>query len=318
MKFSRKPILSGVSLLLASLIWLTGALGVSRADDLSSDATDGRLWIILSNDNPFFKRSIHRLEALLTDRLTHLEQIDVKEVDTYRKQLSDADLIITLGARAMRQVGALALDRPLLHAYLTRYQFITDPPVIGSHSLLLDQPLPRMIRFDRMVSGGKRIGLLSSEASAYDEAELSKLSEQEQVELVQQLLPADFANPVATVRELLRDTDNLLALPAPDIYNRNTLKGILLAAYRLRKPVISYSPSHVRAGALGALYTTPEQIGDQLANLTRRWLDGEPPKKRYSLAQFFAIELNTRVASSLGIELPDLDELHQAIEDAMP
>ncbi len=317
MKYRWNPRPFRAHLLLLGLFWLTGAMGSILVNpDLAPQ--DRVLWIVSSSDNPFFQRSIQQIEKRLSDQVGQIISISSDQIESRREGLAHASLIVTLGARAMRQLGGLDLERPMLHAYLTRYQYLTDPPLIDSHSLLLDQPMERVLRFDHLLSGGRRIGLLDSEEAAYNPAELQEKADREGVEVIQKTLRSDHANPVAAVRRLLQQSDNLLAVPSPDIYNRKTLKGILLAAYRLRKPVISYSLSHVRAGALGALYTTPEQIGRQIAELSLNWLQGNPPERPYSLARYFAIEVNQRVAESLDIQLPQLDELQEAIRKLGP
>jgi hypothetical protein len=299
-----------VHLLLIMLIWLTGTAGSSLA---AEQAVSGDLLVVSSSDNPFFRRSIRQLEQRLDGRAGTVTSLLSKDIEQYRESLSSAALIITLGARAMRQVSAMNLKRPLLHSYLTRYQFASDPPLAGSHSLLLDQPLQRYLRFDRLLTGARRIGILNPPMTAFDDETLRRIGQHEQIEITQRVLEAGHANPVAAVRQILQKTDNLLAIPAPDIYNRKTLKGILLAAYRLRKPVISYSPAHVRAGALGALYATPEQIGDQIAEISLAWLQGQPPAGAYSLARYFTIDINRQVAEALGMTLPDEQALLEAI-----
>ncbi len=303
--------------LLIILIWLTGSLGICKAADNALDTVEHKLLIVNSSDNPFFRRSIERIKKQLPEN-TNIVTLLSKEVDQYRKQLENASLIITMGAQAMRAVRRINPSPPLLHAYLTRFQYLTDSPAKGSHSLLLDQPLERYLRFDRLLTGARHIGLLVESSTEFPPSRLESLTTNQGLQVQQKVLEPGHGNPVAAVRQLLQQNDNLLALPAPDIYNKRTLKGILLAAYRLRKPVISYSRAHVRAGALGALYATPEQIGDQIAELALDWIRGEPPDRSYSLARHFAIEINHQVASALNIELPEMSALQQAIDTAPP
>ncbi len=301
-----------VHLLLIVMVWLTGSIGIA----LSAQQAPGKphlLLIVSSGDNPFFRRTIGQIRQRLDGPLAEIVDLLSKDIEARREQLAGASLIVTLGARAMRQVSGLNLKRPLLHAYLTRYQYLSDPPLPGSHSLLLDQPLQRYLRFDRLLTGARKVGLLNLPVAAFDEESLRRIGKREQLELLQKVLQPEHANPVAAVRQVLQKSDNLLAIPAPEIYNRKTLKGILLAAYRLRKPVISYSPAHVRAGALGALYATPEQIGDQIADIALSWLQGEAPAAPYSLARYFEIDINRQVASALGMEPPERETLMQGI-----
>jgi ABC-type uncharacterized transport system substrate-binding protein len=117
----------------------------------------------------------------------------------------------------------------------------------------------------------------------------------------------------------LKNNNALLLLPDDNVYNNNTLKGILLTSYRSRKPVISYSPSHVRAGALASMFSSPSDIGLQLASVIRHLIvKRRQAKPIIEFAQYFSVEVNSRVARALGINLPDeekiidrLDELSQ-------
>ena len=305
-----------VHLLLIVLIGMTGAVGA--ADTPQEPVPSMRsLWIISSSNNRFFRRSIRRIEERMAAHVDRIVKIHSDEIEQRRDDLAQASLIVTLGARAMRQISAMDLDRPLLHAYLTRYQYLSDPPLPGSHSLLLDQPLERHLRFNRELTGARNIGLLNVKMTAWDTEQLQQLARSEGVEVEQKLIDPEQGNPVAEVRKILQNNDNLLALPVPVLYNRKTLKGILLAAYRLRKPVLSYSPAHVRAGALGALYATPEQIGDQIADVALPWLQGQAPTTAHELARYFAIDINRQVATALGIRPPSAEQLQQAIEDAI-
>ena len=74
------------------------------------------------------------------------------------------------------------------------------------------------------------------------------------------------------LRRLLQQNDALLMLPQSELYNRDTLKGVLLTSYRYRKPAISYSPGHVKAGALASIYSSPSDIGRHLAQAINRRL----------------------------------------------
>jgi len=301
-------------LLLIVLIWLSGGLRAIQAEADTPPASD--IWIVSSSENPFFRRSIRQIETRFDDWNGNITTLLSKHIEERRSQLAEASLIITLGARAMREIAALNLKRPLLHAYLTRYQYASNPPPGDSHSLLLDQPLQRYLDFNQMLTGAHTIGILNLAATAFGEQKLHELEQRGQLKIIQQILEPEHANPVAAVRQILKKADNLLALPAPGIYNRTTIKGILLAAYRLRKPVISYSPAHVRAGALGALYATPEQIGDQIAEIAQAWLLGEKPDEPFSLARYFAIDINQQVANALGYASTDKQALQQAIARA--
>jgi putative tryptophan/tyrosine transport system substrate-binding protein len=83
---------------------------------------------------------------------------------------------------------------------------------------------------------------------------------------------------------------------------------VLLASFRARVPLLAFSPSYVRAGALLALYVTPEQVGQQVASVVRGVLQGKSLPSSPLYAQNFSVAVNEHVARSLGLDL-DANEL---------
>ncbi len=134
---------------------------------------------------------------------------------------------------------------------------------------------------------------------------------QYRVDPINKLLPV--------LRHLLAQNDLLLMLPRQSIYNRDTLKGVLLTSYRNRKPAISYSPAHVKSGALASIYSSPIDIGRHLALLVNRRLQ-KPGYKApaFEYARFYSIATNRRVARALDISLPTESELRSALDRLEP
>jgi len=70
------------------------------------------------------------------------------------------------------------------------------------------------------------------------------------------------------LNEVTISLDALIATPESAIFNRSTLRTVLLTAYGYGKPVIGYSRAYVKAGALITGYSTPEQVFRQVAELS--------------------------------------------------
>ena len=112
------------------------------------------------------------------------------------------------------------------------------------------------------------------------------------------------ADPLPELKRLLGESDVLLAVPEPLIYNRNTIQSILLTTYRHEVPLLGFSPSYVKAGAIAAVFTMPEQIGQQAAEMIQHLA----AERRLPLPQsprYFSVGVNAQVARSLGIGLDD-------------
>ena len=96
----------------------------------------------------------------------------------------------------------------------------------------------------------------------------------------------------------------------PVVSNRRTVQNLLLTTYRQRVPVFAYSKAYVKAGALAAVYSTPEHIGKQagelVADILRKgsWSLPKPQHPKY-----FSVEVNREVAKSLGIRVPGTEKL---------
>ncbi|MEK9804380.1 MAG: ABC transporter substrate binding protein, partial [Curvibacter sp.] len=106
----------------------------------------------------------------------------------------------------------------------------------------------------------------------------------------------------AGLRKILEESDVLLALADPQIYNSNSIQNILLTSFRAQVPMLAFSPSYVRAGALMAVHSTPRQIGQQAGVLVRGVLQGQPLGPPQFPLQF-EVSVNEHVARSLGLRL---------------
>jgi putative tryptophan/tyrosine transport system substrate-binding protein len=90
---------------------------------------------------------------------------------------------------------------------------------------------------------------------------------------------------------------------------------VLMTSYRSRKPVISYSPAHVKSGALASIYSSPVDIGRHLSILMHESLNnaGVGPARPH-FARFYTIALNSSVAGALGLTLPSEVQLRQRVD----
>ncbi len=121
-------------------------------------------------------------------------------------------------------------------------------------------------------------------------------------------------NPNAALEQVLEDSQLLLALPDPDVFTRYTVAGLLLTSYHHAVPVIGFSAAYVKAGALAAVYSTPEQIGRDAAEMVlaaRTDAGWTLPAPRYPT--YYNVAVNRQVGRSLSLKLPDDTELHRAL-----
>lgn len=228
------------------------------------------------------------------------------------------ELIVTAGQEALRQTLSRGGSAPVLATLLSRHHYERllgefAPPAGKVTAIYLDQPPARMASFLRnLLPGQKRFAMLfGSESREYDAAYRQALQRAgrtldseacEECEADERLL--------TTLNALLGRADALLAVPDGGIYRRNSIKAILITAFRQQKPVIGYSAALANAGALAALYVTPAQVARQTADLI---LAGAVPLPAASGPSQFAIAINSNVAQALGIAVPDEATLRQSM-----
>ncbi len=217
-------------------------------------------------------------------------------------------LVITLGAEAFKQVLGYEPTIPVIAALLPRigYERIVRensrrlPTQLSA--VFLDQPFGRRVDLVRLVlPEAKRVGVLWGPESAASQSGLAQTLQSRGLGMVSSVV----ANPGSLfggLRSVLDDADILFAVADPQVYSGSTIANILLATYRARIPVMAFSPAYVKAGALIAIYATPQQIGLQAAGLARVALQGSAlPAPQYP--NDFEISVNEHVARSLGLNL---------------
>jgi len=286
------------------------ASGMASAQQAAS-----QIIIVKSSDNNYFKQSIETLINNV-DQATRFKVVMAQDLADGSGISDNNNLFVTLGQAAAEAVSRLGNAPSSINAYLTLEQFkrLNSKNRLG---VLLDQPLYRYLAFCKLMLTIESIGIIEDQKINLDQRE-SRLLEDLMLELNQyQVDPLNKLLPV--LRRLLEQNDVLLMLPRQSIYNRDTLKGVLLTSYRSRKPAVSYSPAHVKSGALASIYSSPVDIGRHLALLVNRQLN-KPGYKApaFEYARFYSIATNRQVARALEISLPTERELRSALDRMKP
>ena len=272
--------------------------------------------VVKSSDNKYFSQTIQSLKNH-TSRNVSMEVIDIGSSNSKAESLEESDLVIALGGDASQYVNRQLPDKPIISAYLTLQQWQDfESPGKQHLAVLLDQPLERYLLFSHYLLQPRSIGIVNFSALEINTRQRDTLRRL-QLKLSQYQLnqPDDL---LAKIRQLVQINDALLMLPNQDIYNRHTLKGILLTSYRKNTPVISYSPAHVKSGALASIYSSPGDIGKHLGDLLDRYLSGELKlSDSPQFAKYYSIITNNRVAHSFGLKLPDVSEIRRKLTEVV-
>ena len=221
---------------------------------------------------------------------------------------ADTDLIIAVGIKS----ASIAIEGkfPVLCVLVSKAGFeklISDlPDKLKNKSIsaiYFDQPIERkMALVAAALPDARKIGLLYSSHSVDLENYRKAISEMG-FELVEKRLES----PDVLFRELetiLETSDVLLTVPDASVYNPLSMRNVLLTTYRFKVPVVGLSPAYVRAGALCAVFSSPEQIAVQATKMAMRYSqNGVLAQPQYPI--YFNVSSNLQVARSLGIHLKE-------------
>lgn len=119
----------------------------------------------------------------------------------------------------------------------------------------------------------------------------------------------------ADLEHILESSDVLLVIPDSEIYSSSNMRNILLTSYRQKVPLVGISQAYVNAGALCAIFSTPEQLAWQAAAAIASFATGRRlPEPQYPAS--FSIGINQQVSNSLGIELAPPEVIRQRMDKA--
>lgn len=225
---------------------------------------------------------------------------------------------VALGSEATRVLLAGPVKSPVVSALIPRRSFerlLRSSGKAGSalvSAIYLDQPLARQLALVRLaLPQARRLAVVLGPESSAFAANLRVVAAAHEMSL-QDVTVNNLDDLAESLPQLLAQSDVLLALADPLVFNSSTIQNILLSSFRARVPMVAFSPAYVRAGALLALYTTPVQAGQQAAEVVLGLLRGRPLPDRAMEPNDFEVGVNTQVARSLGWSF-DVDVLRQAL-----
>ncbi|WP_412461993.1 ABC transporter substrate-binding protein [Pseudomonas sp. SC11] len=179
-----------------------------------------------------------------------------------------------------------------------------------------DPPLARQLRLTRyLLPQARRIGVLYGPDSRFLIDELHQAASHMGLEIVAQ----DWTDlrDSRPLQHVLGNSDVLLGIDDPQLFNAKTVKNLLLSSYGRQMALIGPNAGFVRAGALASTYSDQD---DWLAVLDR--LLDQPPSRwpRSLYPDHFRVSGNQQVARALGLERiePNAAELVLAEGESTP
>ncbi len=235
--------------------------------------------------------------------------------DQMREMSRDNRLMVPVGIKATKfvadnhdgQASVLSLMVPR-----TAFEQIQWPARLSRRSIsavFIDQPVARSLSLiDAAFPDRNRVGIVISEDNTSLLKTLSLEAARRRLKLNVETVEQD-ADVGPALRKVLERSDVLLLLPDRIAINTGNVQNVLLTTYRYRVPVVGFSKGLAKAGAVAVVYSSPQQIGQQGAQIAARWSpeSGVLAAPQYPTA--FLVDFNTYVARSLDLVLSDENEI---------
>ena len=288
-------------------------------DYLQASPEDKKVLVVYQKAHGFSKQLINHLlhDIALSGYQTKKMVLNTKQADFLR--LKNQQLIISIGSQTTKFLLDADIKTPVLSLLIPRHIAHTlrlEHPSKNWSSLYIDQPLLRQFHLITSVLGpGKNTGILLGPYTIDLKESLHKESAKTSHKIkIMEITSTDMLTPA--LMSLSHTADVLLTIPDPVVYNKNTIRSFLSLAYRKKTPIIGFSKAYVKAGAIAALYSKPQQIAKQATDISKYFLNKGKFNSKKAYPEDFSVALNKNIARSLGIKLLPKETIIKLIKKA--
>ena len=284
-----------------------------------SQAQSTSVVLVYQADKSFSLNIAERIAKRLGNDQTPAKLIPLDALgESLGNEIDRNALLVCLGSEVTLAIHQAQIENPVLSLLIPKqsYQALLDNKTGQSpwSAVFINQPISRQLLLIKYLLGqNKTIGTLLGPYSGQSKPVLintAKLFGQtlsvQEIDTPDQLIPS--------LKMLTQDSDVLLALPDPVVFNKNTIRGILLLSYRDNIPLIGFSRSYVRAGAVASLFSEYGQISDQAYNIVNSYLKNGKFSREVYYPDDFSVAINRKVARTLNINLKTEDTLIRLIK----
>jgi ABC-type uncharacterized transport system substrate-binding protein len=314
--------LTGKKIVFRILLLLAAAFIASPGSLLAADQPR-EITILLSGHADVhlqMLRSLQRHLGDITDPATRVNSITIGTRDLGQHELAGSDLVIAVGTTATKQLIQANVTVPAISVLVPKLTFDAmagnrRPPSLSA--IYLDQPPARHLALCRgIVPGLNKVGIIWGSTSIDESSDYLAAANRIGVSLATGQLQEDD-NLVTLISRILADSDIFLARYDSSALNPTTAKWLLYMAYKNKTPVVGFSQAYVDAGAIAAVYSTPEQIARQTVESAKVFLEGDGEiVHTAAYPEYFSIALNRSVARTIKVNLPDEDVLILQLKQA--
>ena len=283
----------------------------------NAHAESPSILFVIDRGKPLTEQIFKSFKSQSVISMYKTQVIDYLEID--KATTHNYQLIVTLGSRPARSILAINSDTPVLNLLITEQSFKSFRQQYQDRNnwsaLVVNQPLRRQIVFSRNLLGNEiTFGFLLGPYSSEQLSSITDIANELAISIAVENIDNEAAL-IPSIKSLINNSGMILSLPDPVAFNRKTIRGILLISYRNNIPVIGFSKSYVKSGALAAIYSSSEQISLQASEIIVNFINNREFKQPLSYPRYYSIATNGQVARALGINMKSDSELLELTKD---
>lgn len=199
------------------------------------------------------------------------------ELEIERLRRTEPEVVFAVGSKAAWTVRNLMPNTPLVYANVLepeRYG-LTGNQVTGVDAVI--PPVTYLSQVTAWFPGVASVGVIrSSSLTDEEESELVQAGKTVgvQVEVHRVATPREFRK---AFNELARTQDAVWLSAQREVLSRQAFRAAVVEMQRRRKPLLADTKNMVAAGAAFAVVPDPVGLGQQVAEIAKRILDGASP-----------------------------------------
>jgi len=304
----------------ASAILLTVLGLIVLPHNLHAAPVEKNILIVYQKAHGFSQHLIEHLQHVLLNNGYQTNKMIIESERLDLLKIKEQQLLISIGSQTTKTLLEANLKTPILSVLIPRHisksLMKAHPEKKNWSSLLIDQPIKRQFHLITSILGpNKNTGVLLGPYTRDLNKRLNIASESTSHKINIEIIE-NSDQLTASLKALNHSVDVLLTLPDPIVYNKNTIRGFLLLAYRNKLPIIGFSKAYVKAGAIAAIYSKPEQISKQVLGIVKNYFSRNEFEHKNYYPDDFSIALNKNIARSLGIKLASEKSIIKHIKKA--
>ena len=229
--------------------------------------------------------------------------------------MEKSDLIVTLGSGAAEIAMGKKTGKKLIASLITESAFLalaeqyygskSEALNAGAGVVVIDQPLQRSIKLAaKVLPDLNHVGLMLGPSSKAKAPIFDK--QLRDAGLTPKILSiATKDNPIHKIDPVMKVADVFIPVADSHLINVTTAKWILQLSYKYRVPVIGFSNNYVDAGALAAVYSSPDNVAKQTAEIIIEILEDDYQNNKIHSPKYCTLKFNKNVAWHLGMKIRD-------------